>query len=279
MLDPRDVRHATGHHPTVVEEQQHRLVPLGAVGAHHRLAGPGGGRPVDASQLIVDAVLAQLVELGAAAATLRRAQPDLEDPGPVDAQLGLGPAGEHRVHPQDGGYPQRALAGAESERAVDSHDHVADLEPAAAARRQGGAADQASAGRQRPPQAARRRSQRRCQLVGQAHPQAPVRGVAQRPAHLTRRPQHEHRRQLALDLQLAGVDRDQRVRQRHREQQAVHDHQRREQPGAREGQHDQGGEGSDRRQAAGRDGSHDEASGAQRGTGTVARMPSSTPSA
>ena len=70
-----------GHHPTVVEQEQDVLVPLGPVGAHHRLAGPGGGRPVDAAHLVVDAVLAQLVELGAAAAALGRAQAHLEDAG------------------------------------------------------------------------------------------------------------------------------------------------------------------------------------------------------
>ncbi len=82
VLDAGHVGDLAGHHPTVVEQQQHGLVPLGPVGAHDRLAGARGGRPVDAPELVVDGVLAELVELGAAAAALGRAQADLEDAGP-----------------------------------------------------------------------------------------------------------------------------------------------------------------------------------------------------
>ena len=81
VLDPRHVRDLARHDAPVVEQEQHVLVPLGPVGAHDRLAGPSGRRPVDAAHLVVDAVLAELVELGAAAAALRRAEPDLEDAG------------------------------------------------------------------------------------------------------------------------------------------------------------------------------------------------------
>ena len=54
-------------------------------------------------------VLAQLVELGAAAAALGRPQADLEDAGPVDAQLGLVPGPERRVDPQHRAGCRRAL--------------------------------------------------------------------------------------------------------------------------------------------------------------------------
>ena len=93
VLDPGHAGDPARHHPAVVEQHEHGLVALGPVGAHDGLAGAGRGRPVDAAELVVDGVLAQLVELGAAAATLRRAQADLEDAGPVDAQLGFVPAG------------------------------------------------------------------------------------------------------------------------------------------------------------------------------------------
>jgi len=89
VLDAGDAGHLPGHGPAVVQQHDHRLVPLGAVGAHNGLAGPGGGRPVDAAGLVVDGVLPQLLELGAAAPAPGRPQADLEDAGPVDAQLGL----------------------------------------------------------------------------------------------------------------------------------------------------------------------------------------------
>ena len=89
VVEAGHVGDPAGHRPAAVQQQQHRLVPLGPVGAHDRLAGPGGGRPVDPAELVVDAVLAHRVELGPAAAALGRPEPDLQDAGLVHPQLGL----------------------------------------------------------------------------------------------------------------------------------------------------------------------------------------------
>src|SRR5581483_238849 len=118
------------HDPPAVEQNGDGLVALSAVGAHDRLAGPRGRGPVDATELVVGRVLAQRLELGAAAATLRTAQADLQQPGPVDAQLCFVLGSEWRVHPQQCGHLAAALAGDETEWALDAHDDLARHEPA-----------------------------------------------------------------------------------------------------------------------------------------------------
>ena len=89
VIEPGHVVDPSGHEPARVEQQHHGLVALGAVGADDRSGGAGGGGPVDPAELVVDRVVAQRVELGAATASLSRPKTDLEDARPVDAQLGF----------------------------------------------------------------------------------------------------------------------------------------------------------------------------------------------
>ena len=126
------------HGAPVVEGHDHRLVAFRPVGAHDRLAGAGGGGPVHAAGLVVDAVLPELVELGAPAPAPGRAQPDVEDPGPVDAQLRLLAGGERRVHPQQPGQLPSALPGQQAERAGDPDHDLPGLEPTPPAGLDGG---------------------------------------------------------------------------------------------------------------------------------------------
>ena len=77
-------------------------------------AGAGGGGPVDAAGLVVGRVVAQLVELGAAAAALGRAEAGLLAPGPAHAQLGLVARREAAGTPED---PARAASGCAGGRA------------------------------------------------------------------------------------------------------------------------------------------------------------------
>ena len=184
VLDPRHVGDLAGHHPAVVEQEQHVLVALGAVGADHRLAGAGGGGPVDATHLVVDAVLAQLVELGAAAAALRRAQPDLEDAGPGDAQLGLLPAREGR----DGRGAAPATASRRWRAPMPSGPSTRTTSPPISKRprRLGRSVAVRAQRRRRRARVPRSRrvdgAQRRGQLVGQRDAQRAVGGVAHPPA-------------------------------------------------------------------------------------------------
>ena len=110
VLQSRHPIDLPGHHATAVEEQEHGLVPLGAIGADDELGGARGGGPVDAAELVVGRELAQLLELRSASAALRRPKPDFEDARPVDAQLGLVAALERREHAEHG--RQGACAGA-----------------------------------------------------------------------------------------------------------------------------------------------------------------------
>ena len=188
VLDAGDVGHLARHDPTVVEQQEHVLVPLGAVGAHHRLAGAGGGGPVDPAHLVVDAVLAQLVELGAAAATLGRPEPDLEDPGPVDAELRLLAAGERRVDAEEVGALDAALPRADAERPLHPHHEVPDHEAAAPARVQRGRRAQRGPAGDGAAHASGAGPQRRRQVVGQRDADRAVGRVADRPRQLASRP-------------------------------------------------------------------------------------------
>ena len=117
-----------GHDAAAVEQQQHRLVALGAVGADDDLSGAGGGRPVDAAELVVGRVLAQLIELGARAASLCGAKADFEDASPVDPQLGFVPALERGKDLEDGVQVTGALARREPERSLDADGQVVDVE-------------------------------------------------------------------------------------------------------------------------------------------------------
>jgi hypothetical protein len=99
VLHPGHAADLSGHHPPVVEEEHEGLVALGPEGLDDHPLGAGGGRPVDPAVVVVGRVLAQLVEVGAPAPAPRRPEADLEDPGPLDAQLGLLATAERRVDP------------------------------------------------------------------------------------------------------------------------------------------------------------------------------------
>ena len=111
MVEARHAVDLTGHRAPGVEQQQHGLVALGAVGPHDDARRASRRRPVDAAALIVDAVLAQRVELGAAPLSARRAKPDFEDARPVDAQLGLLSRLERWVHAEETRQLATSLAG------------------------------------------------------------------------------------------------------------------------------------------------------------------------
>ena len=83
MLETRHTVDLPGHHAPAVEQQEDGLVALGAVGADDELCGARRRGPVDAAELVVGCVLAELVELGARTAPLCRSQPDLEDASAV----------------------------------------------------------------------------------------------------------------------------------------------------------------------------------------------------
>ena len=67
-VEPRGVADPARGRAPGVEHEQHVPVALGAPGAHHEVAGPGGGPPVDGPHVVAVDVLAQRVELRALAA-------------------------------------------------------------------------------------------------------------------------------------------------------------------------------------------------------------------
>ncbi len=215
---------------------------------------PARGRraPVDPAELVVDRVLAQLVELGAGAPSLRRAQPHLEDPPPADAQLGLVLGAERRVDPEGAGQVQRRLAGAQAERPCDAHDQVTRGEPAPAGGPDGGCRLQGAPLRHPGPRPAGVGPQRRGELVGQRHPQRPPGGVPHRPGDLGGASQRDRRRQVTAHRQPAGSRRQGDVERRHREQAGVDDHEPPQHAAARHGEHHHRGEHGHQRQPPGR---------------------------
>jgi hypothetical protein len=88
-----------GHGPPVVEKAHHPLVALGAVSPHDGTVGARRSRPVDAPAVVVDPVFAQLLEFGAAPPGAGAAQTYLQDPGPLDTEVGLAAGPEAGVDP------------------------------------------------------------------------------------------------------------------------------------------------------------------------------------
>jgi hypothetical protein len=258
VLHARDVGDLAGHHPTVVEEEEHVLVPLGPVGADHGLARPGGCGPVDAADLIVDPVLAQLVELRAAPAPLGGAEAHLQDAPSGDPELGVLTAREGGVDAEQRRQGNSPLARTDPQRPVDAHDDPADLEAAAAARTHLGGAAEHRPRRERAAQAAGGGAQRRRQLVGQGQAHGAVGGVPHAPRELARAAQHDHRCQVALDLEAAGVDREEHVHQHQRREADVDGHQHAQHPVDRQPQHQEGERDRGQRGSARGDRSHEQ---------------------
>ena len=183
----------------------HALVALGAVGPHDRLAGPRRRGPVDAAELVVRPVLAQLLELGAAAEPAGRPQAHLQDAAAADLDLGLVPGPERRVHPQHGRDGHLALAGPQAEGPLDPQRHVLQREPAPAQRRDGGR-DPGLVARREPD---REPSGRRPAATGPAGRPRGCRSArrdSERTTQVHRRPLscHHHRRVTSLQHQPLG---------------------------------------------------------------------------
>ena len=67
MLDPGDLPDGARHDPAVVQEQHDVLVALGPKLLDDRALQPDAGGPVDAPRFVIGPVVAQLIELRAAA--------------------------------------------------------------------------------------------------------------------------------------------------------------------------------------------------------------------
>ena len=134
VVETRHLGHLARHRPPRVQQQQHGLVSFGPVGADDDLRGSGRRRPVDAAALVVDPVLAQGLELRAAALAARRPEADLQDPRPVDAELGLLAGLERRVHPQQAPQLTATLTGRQPEGTLDAQHQLGRCEAASTGR-------------------------------------------------------------------------------------------------------------------------------------------------
>ena len=93
-----------------VEHEQHPAVALGPPGAHHDVAAPRGGPPVDRAHVVAVDVLAQRVELGALPAHAHAARPSSSRSRA--SRLGQVLArGERRQHPQPPRHRRPTAAG------------------------------------------------------------------------------------------------------------------------------------------------------------------------
>ena len=124
MVRPLSSRHIT------------RLVALGAVSPHDRAVGTGGGGPIDAPAVVVDPVLAKLLEIRPATSGTRATEADLEQPRPFDAKLGLASGAEVGVNAQFAGHAPCRLAGRQPKWALDTHDQFGRSETAPPGRSQ-----------------------------------------------------------------------------------------------------------------------------------------------
>ena len=100
--------------PSAVQEQEDRLVLLGAVDADHGRRPAGGGLPVDGPRVVALAVLAQAVELPALPGALGDA-PAIAGPDARESQGLAGEGAEIRPALDRGGQRNAELALHESE--------------------------------------------------------------------------------------------------------------------------------------------------------------------
>ncbi len=268
VFQPWHTTDPAGHDPSGVKKHEHGLVALRSVRAHDGATGTRGRGPIDATELVIDGVLAEVFELGTAAPSLRGAQPNLQDPRPVDAQLGLLARAEDRKYPQTTRKAPGLLASGQPERTDGPDNELIWGESAAALRCDGRPDCHPCAWRDDEPDPPRAGLQRRGQLIGEGQAQATAGGVADAPHHLTICPEGDGLRKLALDFDRAGGRSEQYIEHRRGEHHPVSDDHG---PSGKRG--DDGGHGRHH------DGQPPGEDGHYRGTGTVARMVSSTPSA
>ena len=221
-MDPGHPPDAPRHDAAVVQQHQYPLVALRPVGPHHRLAHPCGGGPVDAAELVVGAVLAQLFELGTPTESACRARADLEDPRPADPQLGLPGRTERRVDAQLGPQRHLPLAGPEAQPAMDPQRHPVEHEVAATHRfeRRGHVGHRVPGNHH--PEASGTGTQRRCRTVGHLQHDSTRSARAHRPAQLRLPPGHHDRRVSPLYLEQARSGAHECIRGRHDEHQCGH---------------------------------------------------------
>lgn len=98
-----------------VEHNHHPPVALGSPGAHHHVGAPRGGAPVDGAHVVADDILTQRIEFGALPAHQGGQQPvDLAQPGQPRRQVLAGQ--ERRQHPQLAGHRLRPLPSGQAQR-------------------------------------------------------------------------------------------------------------------------------------------------------------------
>ena len=257
-----------------VEHDQHPPVALGPPGAHHHVGAAGGGPPVDRAHVVADHVLAQRVELGALAADQRRrAAVELAQPGQPRRQV-LAATGTAAA-PGPPRHPVRALPAGEAQRPDRPDRHQCRLPVAAADRGQRHVEPAALARRRRPPRWMRGAAPR---ATAARRPGA-RRGTGARPRFSTDQLDRRRSRRAAPPVVRRGS-----AKRSARTLPASARSTRPPPAPAGASQHDERrrgpGEQHDRERAEQRE--QPGASGQQplsAGTGTEARMPSSTPSA
>ena len=260
VLQTGDVADLARHDPPVVEQDDHRLVPLGPEGPHDRTVDPGTGRPVDAPELVVHAVVPQLVELGASAPARGGPQTDLEQSGLVDAQLGLLLGAERGMHPQDPGQVPGGLPGDEAQGTGDPDGHLAGLEAAPPGRPEGGRGPDLLARGQLDPHPPVIGPQGGGELVGHQDPGPPPGATAHPPGDLGFGAQGHDAGQVPGHLDAAGRGREGQVDEGDQQHGPV-DHQQGDHPVVAQGEHDDRGDGQHGRQPSGGDGHGGRASG------------------
>ncbi len=258
---------AAGRGAAGVEDDQDAAVAFGAPGPDDHVRAAGGGTPVDRAHVVAHDVLAQGVELRALAAHQgRMLSLQLAELGQLRGQVLA--AEEGRQHPHGPGHVVRPLAGGHAEGAERPHRDRDGLAVAAPRRRERRDEAAALAARDVEAQVARARAGRRRPGVTQRAAYAPASGVLDDQLHRDRLAQPYETLARAPEAQRAHapgeqqVDRDERAQQ---QQQAEHGV-----GGSRGEQHAHGAQRRDQPRAAGQ--RH------QRGTGTEASTPSSSPS-
>ena len=275
-LEPRSAAHPAGCGAAGVEDEQDLAVPLRAPGADHDVAAPSRCPPVDRTRVITADIGAQRVELAALTAheSGNRAI-QLAQPGELVRQQP--PAGERRQHPDRPRRSAGPLPARETQR-TERPDRDARGCPLAAAgrhqrRAQAGVFATADVDPPRPrggaggwwPGVSDHRAQRAVAGVGDR--EGDLGGLAEPGAGGT----------AALE-----ADRTRRRREAEIDEHANDQHGPDQQHGQPAERHDEHDEGPDRRRNNGPPGQRHldpESMSGQRGTGTAASTPSSTPSA